>query len=141
MKHLNLPVAMSVRKQVARKMSKGGIVNKPEGFQHPEFMHEKPNEPAQKKMIRAIVAKHMNCGGMAKYAKGGLVVEDHDGIEESGDDQIDWNDPDFLSDEEQDHALDLTYPDPDHKEDTEGMGDRGILKGILDKLRSKRSLK
>lgn len=88
-------------------------------------------------MVSKIMSKHMNCGGMAKYSKGGMVKDDE---VESMDEAPEFYDPDFLSDEEQDHDINLTYPDPEDKEGTEGMGKRGMLDQIMARLRSKRSI-
>lgn len=62
-----------------------------------------------------------------KLAMGGMVDADDT---ESMSEAPDFYDPDFLSDEEQDHAINLTYPDPDHVEDSEGM-----LGSIMKKIR------
>lgn len=86
-----------------------------------------------------IKRKKMNKGGMASdemiqnimkkmkgYSEGGMV--DHDEPESMAE-APDYYDEDFLSDEEDDHAINLTYPDPDHKEDTEGT--HTLLKKIM----------
>lgn len=49
----------------------------------------------------------------------------------------DFYEDDFLSDEEQDHVDDLTYPDSDHKEDTEGMDPKQKTSMLLKKIFSK----
>lgn len=70
-----------------------------------------------------------------KYAKGGMV--DHDDSEMMSE-APDWHDEDFLSDEEQDHDINLTYPDPDGKEDTEGMDKKkSVMRRVMSRLMSK----
>jgi hypothetical protein len=49
------------------------------------------------------------------------IMHKDDDEPESMDMSPEWDDGDFLSDEEQDQAQDLSYPDPDDVEGTEGM--------------------
>lgn len=87
-----------------KKMAKGGEVENEKLHPH--------HEPGIHPIVQGIMSK--------KYAMGGMV--DHDEPESMAV-SPEWHDEDSLSDEEQDYALDLTYPDPDHKEDTEGMSE------------------
>jgi hypothetical protein len=88
----------------------------------------------------AIKRKKMNEGGMAdgpnpmaKMIAKKIMSKGVESMEEAPE----YNDQDFLSDEEDDAALDLTYPDPDHKEDTEGMDPDEKTHMILKKIFSK----
>lgn len=82
-------------------------------------------------IIKNIIAKKMNCGGMVKkYSKGGNVESEESSKE-------DWYDADFLSDEEDAETENHTYPDPDGVESTEGMGKMGMMAILLERIRKK----
>lgn len=83
-------------------------------------------------MIKNIIAKKMNCGGMVKkYSKGGEVAESEENMNDE------WYDADFLSDEEDTPTENHTYPDPDGVESTEGMGKMGMMAAIMERIRKK----
>lgn len=93
-----LAIALSVSRR-KKKMAQGGEIQNEK--LHP--MHE-PYD-----IVKGIMEKR-------KMAHGGLMEDD--------DEQLDYNDGNFLSDEEQNHALtEEGYPDPMGAEETEGMED------------------
>lgn len=135
-----LAIAYSIKRK--KKMAEGGMVKKDSDMWggHDPYKTIPANEPKKpfgefnmdsiKNIAKNIVQK--------KYAKGGMV--DHDDAEYM-EAEPEWHDENFLSDEEQDYAMDQTYPDPDGVEDTEGMGEREpedkkmVLRRIMARLR------
>lgn len=96
---------------------------------HVNEKEDPTHEPKANPIIQGIMKKHL-------LAMGGMPE-----TPESQEEGMESPDPDFLSDEEQDQAQDLTYPDPDEKEETEGQH-KGVLHNILsDFSKKKRSLK
>lgn len=109
----SLAIAYAIKRRAMKKMASGGMVKAPS------------------EAMKKVMSKFM---GYKKMSDGGLI--DHDEPESMAE-APEYYDPDFLSDEEQDYALDQTYPDPDHKEDTEGMGKKGMLAELMERIRAK----
>lgn len=66
-------------------------------------------------IVKAIMAKKMNQGGEVEVPE--------------------YYDEDFLSDEEDSSAINLTYPDPEGKEETEGVEEPKMrMKKLLDRI-------
>lgn len=115
--------AESLTMRVSR-MAKGGMARSPSGI------------------AQAVKMRRMSKGGMTDcYADGGEVDDDVDTMPDYS-----MGDDDFTAEGPEDEIPNMTYPDPDGKEDTEGQGDRamegddskmkrrGMLKGIMREL-------
>lgn len=119
----SLAIAYAVKRR--NKKSSGGMASYAKGGEVNEKLHPS-YEPSS--IVKAMRAKKMSEGGM---------VEDDPHLPEG------HNMDDFLSDEEDSEAINLTYPDPDDMESTEGMGPeeeamqkrKGMLSKIMSKMR------
>lgn len=122
----SLAIAYAMKRK-AMKKAHGGEVNEK---LHPEHEPSGMMSIHDPKMVAMEIMKRKKMA-MGGYAEGGEVEHDDD-MDMSA--EPDWHDPNFLSDEEDSDAINLQYPDPDHKEDTEGMDEKEMKHKLLSKI-------